>query len=117
MVENRRLRGDLEFIWCILGTDAVVSGRTVKRLPLRGESSTFTGWIGSIFRQDATTECLVGDNTIVCRLRPRGKSSFFGVASIFGRESASESFVGDDMFESRPREPSESSRRLSREVL
>jgi hypothetical protein len=35
IVENRRLRGGSEFIWCILGTDVVVSGRTIGRLRLR----------------------------------------------------------------------------------
>lgn len=110
IVENRRLRGDLDFIWCILGTDVVVSGRAVERLPLRGESSSFIGRIGSIFGRDVTTECLVGDNTIECRLRLRKKSSFVGVASTFGKEAATEDFVGNDMID-RPRRSSQSSRR------
>ena len=110
------MRGDLDFIWCILGTDVVVSGRAIERLPLRGESSSFIGWIGSIFGRDVTTECLVGDNTIECRLRLRGIPSFFGVLiSIFGKEAASESFVGENVNDSRPRELSRSSRRLSEE--
>ena len=116
IVENRRFRGDLEVIWGILGTEVVESGTTDVGLPLRGESSTFIGWVESIFRRDATTGCLVGDNTIECRLRLRGIPSFFGVLeSIFGKEAASESFVGENVNDSRPRELSRSSRRLSEE--
>lgn len=112
------MRGDLELIWWILGTEVVVSGTTDVSLPLRGESSSFIGRVESNFGRDTTIGCLVGVNTIECRLRLRGITSFFGVlASIFGKEAASEGFVGENVNDIRPRELSKSSRLLSEEVL
>jgi hypothetical protein len=101
----------------MLGTDVVVSGRTTERLGRLGESLSFVGRVGSIFGQDATTECLVGDNMFECRLRLQRESSFFKVASIFGQEAATECFVGDNWIASRSRGLSQSSRQLLREDL